>query len=36
MAIDYQKKLAELMILAAQQGASDLHLSVGNRNLLRD
>jgi len=35
MAIDYQKKLAELMILAAQQGASDLHLSVGKHPTVR-
>jgi twitching motility protein PilT len=35
MAIDYQNKLAELMILAAQQGASDLHLSVGKHPTVR-
>ncbi|MGB9680590.1 MAG: type IV pilus twitching motility protein PilT [Minisyncoccia bacterium] len=35
MAIDYQKKLAELMILAAQQGASDLHLSIGRHPTVR-
>jgi twitching motility protein PilT len=33
--MDYQKKLAELMILAAQQGASDLHLSVGKHPTVR-
>jgi len=33
--IDYQNKLAELMILAAQQGASDLHLSVGKHPTVR-
>jgi len=33
--IDYQKKLAELMVLAAQQGASDLHLSVGKHPTVR-
>ncbi|MDD3156303.1 MAG: type IV pilus twitching motility protein PilT [Candidatus Pacebacteria bacterium] len=31
----YAKKLIELMILASQQGASDLHLSVGKRPILR-
>ncbi|MGB9763211.1 MAG: type IV pilus twitching motility protein PilT [Minisyncoccia bacterium] len=35
MSIDYQKKLAELMVLAAQQGASDLHLSVGKHPTVR-
>jgi len=35
MPIDYQNKLAELMILAAQQGASDLHLSVGKHPTVR-
>jgi len=35
MSIDYQNKLAELMILAAQQGASDLHLSVGKHPTVR-
>ncbi|MBP8718416.1 MAG: type IV pilus twitching motility protein PilT [Candidatus Atribacteria bacterium] len=35
MAIDYQSKLAELMVLAAQQGASDLHLSVGKHPTVR-
>lgn len=35
MPIDYQRKLAELMILAAQQGASDLHLSVGKHPTVR-
>lgn len=35
MAMDYQKKLAELMILAAQQGASDLHLSIGRHPTVR-
>jgi twitching motility protein PilT len=35
MGIDYQNKLAELMILAAQQGASDLHLSVGKHPTVR-
>jgi len=35
MPIDYQKKLAELMVLAAQQGASDLHLSVGKHPTVR-
>jgi len=35
MPIDYQSKLAELMILAAQQGASDLHLSVGKHPTVR-
>jgi len=35
MPIDYQTKLAELMILAAQQGASDLHLSVGKHPTVR-
>ncbi len=35
MAIDYQKKLAELMVLAAQQGASDLHLSIGRHPTVR-
>ncbi|MDD3098447.1 MAG: type IV pilus twitching motility protein PilT [Candidatus Pacebacteria bacterium] len=33
--MDYQKKLAELMVLAAQQGASDLHLSVGKHPTVR-
>lgn len=33
--IDYQKKLAELMILAAQQGASDLHFGVGKHPAIR-
>jgi len=33
--IDYQKKLAELMILAGQQGASDIHLGVGKKPSLR-
>ena len=35
MPFDYQKKLAELMVLAAQQGASDLHLSVGKHPTVR-
>lgn len=35
MPIDYQNKLAELMILAAQQGASDLHISVGKHPTVR-
>ncbi len=35
MAFDYQKKLAELMVLAGQQGASDLHLSVGRHPTVR-
>ncbi|MDD2678060.1 MAG: PilT/PilU family type 4a pilus ATPase [Candidatus Paceibacterota bacterium] len=35
MAIDYQKKLAEIMVLAAQQGASDLHISVGKHPTVR-
>ena len=35
MPINYQKKLAELMILAAQQGASDLHISVGKHPTVR-
>lgn len=35
MPIDYQNKLAELMVLAAQQGASDLHLSVGKHPTVR-
>ena len=35
MTIDYQNKLAELMVLAAQQGASDLHLSVGKHPTVR-
>jgi len=35
MSIDYQNRLAELMILAAQQGASDLHLSVGKHPTVR-
>ena len=35
MSIDYQNKLAELMVLAAQQGASDLHLSVGKHPTVR-
>ena len=35
MPIDYQNKLAELMILSAQQGASDLHLSVGKHPTVR-
>lgn len=33
--MDYQKKMAELMVLAAQQGASDLHLSVGKHPTVR-
>ncbi|NMB92358.1 MAG: PilT/PilU family type 4a pilus ATPase, partial [Parcubacteria group bacterium] len=33
--MDYQNKLAELMVLAAQQGASDLHLSVGKHPTVR-
>jgi len=32
---DYQKKLAELMLLAGQQNASDIHLSVGKKPTLR-
>ncbi|MCX6736514.1 MAG: PilT/PilU family type 4a pilus ATPase [Candidatus Parcubacteria bacterium] len=32
---DYQKKLAELMIFAAQQDASDLHIGVGKRPNIR-
>jgi len=32
---DYQKKLAELMVFAGQQGASDLHIGVGKRPTLR-
>ncbi len=35
MSIDYQRKLAELMLLAAQQGASDLHISVGKHPTVR-
>lgn len=35
MAIDYEKKIAELMILAAQQNASDLHLSIGRHPIVR-
>ncbi|MGC8651294.1 MAG: type IV pilus twitching motility protein PilT [Minisyncoccia bacterium] len=35
MSIDYQNKLAELMVLAAQQGASDLHLGVGKHPTVR-
>jgi twitching motility protein PilT len=31
----YAKKLIELMILASQQGASDLHLGVGKKPILR-
>jgi len=33
--MDYQKKMAELMVLAAQQGASDLHLGVGKHPTVR-
>jgi len=33
--LNYQKKLAELMVLAAQQGASDLHISVGKHPTVR-
>jgi len=35
MAFDYSQKLAEIMILAAQQGASDIHLSVGKHPTVR-
>ena len=33
--MDYQKRMAELMVLAAQQGASDLHLGVGKHPTVR-
>jgi len=35
MAFDYSQKLAEIMMLAAQQGASDIHLSVGKHPTVR-
>ncbi len=35
MAVDYSQKLAEIMMLAAQQGASDIHLSVGKHPTVR-
>lgn len=33
--MDYKQKLAELMLLTAKQGASDLHIAVGRRPTIR-
>ncbi|HOQ15459.1 MAG TPA: PilT/PilU family type 4a pilus ATPase [Candidatus Paceibacterota bacterium] len=35
MAFDYAQKMAEIMVLAAQQGASDIHFSVSKHPMVR-